>query len=558
MKIFILLALITSAAWAAPKTDVPDIIVDSKLDFNWSDMLVQKVRRLMVNYGYGDPFKSEIQSEITIVDATATELVSPGSRALVRDLGQMIGLELLNTRSKIKIKNFQYDIGSVTTDLKTSHRSSAGLIIDGDFATSNVRVVSDQITLSIEMAGARGAAIPVIDVVIKKPFLITQQNRDFVVSAAVQIIENKNDISFKVLRSDFQKMADLLALEPESVEIGFEDIIIPTISVRVGNRTVTIDPNKVRNFIVNRESQLKSLLVDQLRVQIRKGAADPLLKLVEEKKLPREYWMNSDIVASQFAIGKVSSSSFTKNLEITLPADFCTYSKFQSFNKNCLNLKETKTPPSVITDDKHRRSLDEIKDTLSTGDANLVASISEDYLNKMLAATIDAGLFNPMLDEIGASLGPKKVFVRLDERGESGTLYADVNYQIEGIQSSLIGRKEIRFPMVVKIAIRFEKKLGGLPVLLIRLEDANLSDNILRYGIPELELVSSVNSIPRFKGKVIKEIRKKTMAFVGKDIIALDYPEFKGLGLETVQFTSDGNGRLGAKLRLEELLRSED
>jgi hypothetical protein len=281
MKIFILFALITSSTWAAKKTDVPDIIVDSKLDFNWSDMLVQKVRRLMVNYGYGDPFKSEVQSEITIVDATASELVSPGSRALVRDLGQMIGLELLNTRSKIKIKNFQYDIGSVTTDLKTSHRSSTGLIIDGDFATSNVRVVSDQITLSIEMAGLRGQPIPVIDVVIKKPFLITQQNRDFVVSAAVQIIENKNDISFKVLRSDFQKMADLLALEPESVEIGFEDIVVPIISVRVGNRTVTIDPDKVRNFIVNRESQLKALLVDQLRVQIRKGAATNAVQISE-------------------------------------------------------------------------------------------------------------------------------------------------------------------------------------------------------------------------------------------------------------------------------------
>lgn len=558
MKFLIVLALSTSVVWSATKVDVPDIIVDSKLDFNWSDMLVQKVRRLMVNYGYGDPFKSAVESEITILDATADQLVSPQSKALVRDLGQMIGLELLNTRSRIKIKNFQYDVGSITTDLKTSHRSRDGLIIDGDFATSNVRVVSDQITLSIEMAAARGSAIPIIDVVIKKPFLITQRDRDFVISAAVQILEGRDDIGFKVLNSDFHKMADLLALEPQSVEIGFEDIIVPEISVRVGNRQITIDPNRVRNFIISRESQLKALLVDQLRVQLQKGAADPILKLVEEKRIPREYWMKSDIVASQFSIGKVSSSSFAKNLEITLPADFCTFSKFQSFNKNCVNLKDTKTPESVITEEKHGRSLIEIKDALTTGDANLVASISEDYINKMLAATIDAGLFNPMLDEIGASLGPKKVFVRLNERGDTGTLYADVNYQITGLQSTLIGRREIRFPMVVNISIRFEKKIGGLPVLLIRLEDADLSDNILRYGIPELELMSSVNSIPRFKGKVIQEIRNKTLAFVGKDIIALDYPEFKGLGLETVHFSSDGNGRLGAKLRLEELLRSDD
>ncbi|MBY0517420.1 MAG: hypothetical protein K2P81_10950 [Bacteriovoracaceae bacterium] len=531
--------------------------MDSKLDFNWSEMLVNKIRRLMVNYGYGDPFKSKIQKEILITDIASGDLVSPGSKKLLEDLGQMIGVKLLNSKSSIKIKNFMYEIGSVTTDLKTSKRNNSGLIIDGDFAASGIKVVSDEIKLTLELPTANGGRMPLLEVGIKKPFLLTKDQKQISVAASVQILEGKDDVSFKVLNSDFNKFADLLSEDPESIQLGFEDLVIPEVSLRIGTKQINIKPEKVKDFIAKREDQLKALLIDQLRAKLREGAFQPMLKVIEEQKIAREYWVNTETVYSQFAIGKISSSVFAKNLEVNLPADFCTTSKFQSFNKNCLNLKETKTPKSVITNESHERSLVEIKDALTTGDANLVASISEDYLNKLLAATYDAGLYNDMLDEAGASLGAKRAFIRLDEKGQSGTLYADVIYKITGIQGTLVGKKEIRFPLVIKCSMRFENKLGNTPVMLIRLDDADLSDQVLRNGLPELGLVSTVKDVPRFKGKIIKTIRESTLKFIGKDVISMDYPEFKGLGLETVQFSSDGNGRMGAQVRLEELLRSD-
>lgn len=548
--------LIPNLSWA--KIESPDIIIDSKLDFNWSEMLVHKIRRLMVNQGLGDPFKSSVIAENVILETAPGEFLSPDSKELLSDLGGVLGLNILNSKSKIIIKNYQYEVGSVTTDLKTSQKSNLGLVIEGDFAASDIKVVTDEIRLVLEIPSTTSQTVPLLEIVIKKPFLLTQKNKDFTFGASVQIIENEKDIKFKILKSDFAKMAHLLALEPESVQIGFEDIVVPEITVRIGNQSITIDPKKVKNFVAEREHQLKALLVDQLRVQLQEGAAEPFLKMIEEQSVPREHWINTDSVASLFSIGKISSSRFSKNLEVSLPADFCTKSKFDSFNKNCINLKDTKTPSSVITESNHLSSLDEIKDTLNTGDANLVASISEDYVNKLLAATFDAGFYDETLKEAGASLGTEKAFVRLDEKGDTGTLYADVIYKISGFQGFAIGRKEIRFPLVVKISIRFEKKIGGIPVLIIKLNDADLSDSVLRYGIPELNLVSTIQNVPRFKGKVIKTIREAMVSFVGQDVLALDYPEFKGLGLETVHFTSDGNGRLGAKLRLEELLQSTE
>lgn len=539
-------------------TQVPDIIVDSKLDFNWSDMLVQKIRRLMVNKGHADPFQSRIQKEIVIVDSLTGNLVSPGSRALLTDLGDMIGVKLLNARSKIVVKNFAYEVGSVTSDLSAARKNMSGMVIDGDFSAGKIKVLSDEITLSLEIPGTTSGRIPVIEVKIKKPFFLTQDQTHLTVGASVQIIENKDDVRFKVLKSDFAKIADLLAQRPESIALGFADLEIPRVSLRIGAKLVTIDPEKVKDFIAKREDQLKALLVDQLRVKLQEGAAAPLAEYLSEVVIPREHWLSSETVASHFKIGKISSSTFDKNLEVNLPADFCTTSRFESFNKNCVNLKETKTPPSLITPEGHANSIQDMKDALSTGDSNLVASISEDYLNKLMGATYDAGLFSSMLAEAGASLGAKRAFIRFDEKGNTGTLYADVVYKISGLQGLFVGAKEIQFPLVIKCSMRIEKKAGNVPVLLVRLEDADMSDQILRNGIPELGLVSTIQSAPRFKGKIIKTVQDKLSKFLGKDVLSLNYPEFKGLGLETVNFASDGNGRLSAKVRLEELLRVEE
>jgi len=37
-----------------------------------------------------------------------------------------------------------------------------------------------------------------------------------------------------------------------------------------------------------------------------------------------------------------------------------------------------------------------------------------------------------------------------------------------------------------------------------------------------------------------------------QDILSLAYPEIQGLGLESVDFESDGNGRMNALLRLKD------
>lgn len=183
----------------------------------------------------------------------------------------------------------------------------------------------------------------------------------------------------------------------------------------------------------------------------------------------------------------------------------------------------------------------------------LAASISEDYLNKLLVTTYDAGLWKSALDEAGVELGPNKVTMRMDRKGDSGTLIMDVIYKASRFEAFTLGAKEIRFPLVLNISVRIEKH-NDEPVAIVRLNDVDLTDDTLINGKPEFNIVSSIGSIPRFKGKVVNTIKEKLSSLTNKDIVELRYPEFKDLGLEKVDFLSDGNGRMNAMLSLKDLM----
>jgi hypothetical protein len=143
--------------------------------------------------------------------------------------------------------------------------------------------------------------------------------------------------------------------------------------------------------------------------------------------------------------------------------------------------------------------------------------------------------------------------MRLDTRGDSGTLMMDVIYRPTTVERIMTGSREVRFPLVLSVALRIENH-DDEPVVIIRLNGVDVSDKTLIYGRPEEKIISTVKDIPRFKKAVAKAIREKVMVLSGKDIIELRYPELKGLGLDKVDFLSDGLGRMNAIMRLEDLM----
>lgn len=549
------LLLVVSGATRAVEEprEIPDIILASRLDMTWSEMLISRLRRYVINLNLGDPLGARVEKDIEIAQVRANDLLAPSSRRMVADISSMFGLSITDAQSKIVVKNIEYKLDRVTTDLRPLARGAEGQVFDGLFASRGAKISADAIDLVLEIPTTGRRRLPLITVTIRKPFIKSSPDLPIIAQAQVQVVEEAKELSFKILNSSFESLAQVMGKNPEAFELGFESIDIPQISIQIGNRRMNIDPSKVRAAIVSREALIKDLLIEQLRGQLKQGIAQKALDLVQTVKIPREYWLTVDKMQMQLKVARISGSVGSQNVLLRVKSDFCSLVHFDRYKEDCLNHKVTKPAASVTTPEKLRASIAEVRATLERGDANMVASISEDYINKLVSTTVDAGYFDQKMLESGAEFGATKTFVRLNERGDTGTLYVDIKYKITGLQSVLVGGSDIRFPLVLKCTMRIEKSLAGYPLVIFKIKEAVMDNRTLRRGFPEMGLPSTVERLKRFESKVVKTIREKVKPMIGTDIISLELPVFQGVGLESLDFVSDGQGRMSAHANLAEV-----
>ena len=530
----------------------PDILVDSKLDYDWSVVLVKKIRTLLKNYKMTDPFVGKFPQAIMLNESEVGSMLPSESKALIRDFGNAVGLSILNGQTKVFMHGFSYDVKGFKTDLKASQMKSDGLELGTDFSASEVNLSAEKVSLSLVIPGKISS--PVFEVEIVKPVIRVNEDKIINFYTNLKIQDNKEHYKIQILKANFDQMAKGLVQRPQNVVLDFEKINIPKVSLKIGTKTVNFDNAKIERLVRSQQNAIKGILLAQVATMLKSNTAEAAYKVLEQYKLQKEWWFNSPTIKSVISIGAVASST-EDNIEINMPGDFCTNEKFDSLQKQCLNSnnKVTKTANTRLTKNLHSESVHVMKDLMEHGDANIVASISEDYLNKLLVTTYDAGLWKQTLDEAGVTLGPNKVIMRLDKRGDSGTLIMDVIYKPSKMEKLLTGSKEIRIPLVLDVSVRIEKH-DDEPVIIIRMNDVDVSDETLINGRPQDNIISTVKDVKRFKGKVAQAIREKLSVLKAKDVIELRYPEFKGLGLDKVDFLSDGAGRMNAIMRLEDLL----
>lgn len=535
----------------------PDILVDSKLDFDWSGLLIGKVRRLLKNYDIADPFAVKFEKDFVVSESLLNDYLPDSSKSLITDLGTVLGMNILKGETKIVLSGLAYDIKNFKTDLKASEVKNDGLVIASDFSASELSLTADKVSLSLEIPSANGKSSPVIQIDILGAKVGASEDRLVKFFAKMKIQDQKDAYQLKFIQTNFDGMADAIGANPERIDLSYKKVVIPEVSIKVGGKNLKFDNKKIEKLIKDNHEGIKGLLLAQTASLLKKGMGETVLKALESYKIQKEYWLDANILKSQIEISQFAGSFDRNNISVDLPGDFCTTKKYAQLQKKCVFNKDTPVSKSRLDRNHHADSVDHMRQLLDRGEANFVASISEDYVNKLLVATYDAGLWKQTLDEAGVELGPKKVFMRLDNQGESGTLFMDVIYKPKKIERIALGSKEIRFPLVLDVAMRIEKH-DGIPVMIIRMNDVDLTEQTLKFGRPDLDLPSSIQDTPRLKGKVIKTIRSKLSGMKNKDVIDLRYPELKGLGLEKIDFISDGNGRMNAVMRLQDLLQSDD
>jgi hypothetical protein len=86
-----LACLILSGQVQAGTFKAPDILVDSKLDFDWSGLLIGKVRRLLKNYNISDPFAVKFDKDFVVNESLVNDYLPSSSKALIKDVGTVLG-----------------------------------------------------------------------------------------------------------------------------------------------------------------------------------------------------------------------------------------------------------------------------------------------------------------------------------------------------------------------------------------------------------------------------------------------------------------------------------
>lgn len=533
----------------------PDILIDTKLDYDWSSVMVTKFRTLLKNYNMNDPFKGRFTQPIMVNQSQVGDLLPVSSKNLIRDFGNAVGLSILNAETKVWMHDFSYDVKGFKTDLKDTVTLSDGLLVDTNFSASEVNLTAKKVSLSLVIPGKNGS--PVLNVDIINPVIRASEEKLVTFFAKIKIEDQKDAFKLIIQKANFDQMAKGLLANSRDIVLDYERLEIPQVSLKIGNKTINFDKTKIQQLVRNNHEAIKGILLAQAGSMLKANTVETAFKVLEQYKINKEYWMATDVLQSQIKLSHFTSAPDGENIEVNMPGDFCTLQNYDKHKQQCVNNKITQIAPTRLNRNTHGKSVEVMRDLMARGDANIVASISEDYLNKLLVATYDAGLWKEALDEAGVALGPNRVIMKLDKRGDSGTLIMDVIYKPTKLERVLTGSKQIRFPLILDVSVRVEKH-DGEPVVIVRLNDVDTTDQTLIHGRPEEGVQSNVKDVPRFKGKIAKAIRSRVISLKQKDILELRYPEFKGLGLEKVDFLSDGQGRMNATMRLEDLLEEQE
>ncbi len=547
---YLALSLATSLVQAQTFSS-PDIVLDTKLNYDWSSFLVNKFQKIAKNIGVIDPFNGSFPGKTLLNEAKIGPILPVESKELLKDFGDAIGLRIIDSETKVWVEDFYYDVKGFKSQLKASQQQTDGIVLGTEFSASEVTLRAGKLSLSIVIPGVSNS--PIFNVDIEKPVIRASEEKLINFFTKIKIQDQKDFFNLQLLEASFDQMAEGLLVSNDQVELDYERIVIPAVSLRVGTKVISFSQEKIERLIREKHTAIKGLLLAQAADFLSSNTTKSALKIFEQYKIQKEFWLAASAIQSQIKLGSFTSRPERENIQVSLYGDFCSDQKFNQFKQKCTEIKDTKTAPTRLTPQLHKKSLGVIRDLMVNKGAEVVASISEDYVNKLLVSTYDAGLWNDVLKEAGVRLGPNKVVMRMEKKGDSGTLVMDVIYVPTKFEKLLTGSQQIRFPLVLDVSLRIENHSSG-PVIIVRLNDVDTSDETLTNGRPDLNILSTVKETPRFKSKVIKAIREKISVLGNKDVVELRYPQLKSFGLDKVDFRSDGMGRMNAILRMEDLL----
>jgi hypothetical protein len=353
-----------------------------------------------------------------------------------------------------------------------------------------------------------------------------------------------NNLVLRLEKIDIKDVMEKIAKNPNLIDFRIQDISMPKVSAKVGSKIVTLDQEKIKHFLFSRKESFKKGILDILNVKLGDRFSNIIQDNPKELKLPRTY-VFSDEINAVLNLDQMLVNN-TGIVQIGLDGFFCNVVPTRE-NNFCRDHQLKTDPRRPIDPDLYRRSLRELNRTIIERKANIAVSVSEQFLNELIDATIKNGLWDNILNGKDFKLGPERSFILAEEKGELFSLYLDIIYKLNGSDRILVGRSELRFPVKLMIALKVVE-IQDIPHFEITVKKVATDDKLLLSGVPSLNLPTTVTNVPRFKKKVVNSILAEVKVFEGQTLVDVEVRELIGTYFHRLELYSDGLGRGTATL----------
>lgn len=540
MRFLILIICWTTSLLAQAKSDV---LIKSRFDLNSSRSFIDQLRSVLIRNNFGDPYNQVFDRKIEVDLASVLGEMPRDTQKWILELQNLLKLQIFNSEYRLVAEGLGYRIEDFNSQFSPlpSRNSPRVEYVTHNYVQS-LTLEAKRIAFEVLLKKTQNGDPITFKIELVKPKFHVSPQLVMDLPMGWSTILDPDNLLITLHSINLETIIEAMVAQPDLIDLDMEDLLLPEVSVRVGRKEIKFDNEKIEKFLNKNKRSFKLGILELLKTRLNGKFANVLKDNPLNFSVPRTFEINNHI----HAILKLQDVTANNSgiLQFAMDGTFCRVNT-KAFLKTCPKGEVFVKPPRRTIDqntsDRSSRFLNrEIIETSS----NLAFSISEDFLNRLVEATIEAGLWEGILGE-DVELGPESAFVLADEKGPTLSLYLDIIYHLKGAQRVLVGRSQLRFPVRLKISLLTEV-VNEIPYFRIKVSEVATTEEMVLKGLPHLKLVSTVGNVPRFRKKVLKSVLEDVSEFGNKTLVDLDLPELKGTVIEQLQFSSDGMGRANA------------
>lgn len=515
-----------------------DIVFKSRFDLDSSEAFIHQLRIFLSNNNFGDPYSQEIKKPIKVDLAQAMDKIPEDTQRWIKDFQSVLKMQLFESSFNLIIEKLAYSVTDFNSEFRPGKSDEQRVEYVTKSYVKGLHLQAERIIFQVEIKQTQTREPLKFNIELIRPEFIVSPEfmAELSLGWATSILPANIALTLEIV--DVEEIMKKIVQRPELIDLLVKDILIPDVSLRIGRREIKFDQMKIKKFLNDRKEDMKFGVLQIMNENMRDSFSNILRDSPKTLMLPKTFVFTGAIP------GVIDVQHMAVNNTGIVQFDFIGH-----FCESRQALAESKCPTGVlptkerrkITLSQYQKSLRDMNRNLIEEKTNIAISVSENYLNQLVDATIRAGLWEEALKGNDFVLGPEKAFILAEENSENFSLYLDIIYKLSGVQRVMVGRSELRFPVKLKIALNIET-IQDIPHFTIAVKKIATDWKLIFEGAPAYGLPTNVNTV-RFRSKVFNEIMSEVNEMDKKTLIDFELPELKGTYLDQVKLYSDGLGR---------------